>query len=96
MTIDCDAHIIPKDAFDYVDGEFADLKPVFHFDERGHYWYCEFPGGPEEVPGTTPLPPERGSGTNYDGMCDVQARLSDYEKLAQIRCENAKRLFKLS
>ena len=81
MTIDCDAHIIPRDAFDYVDGEFAGLKPVFHFDERGYYWYCEFPGGPPEVPGTTPLPPERGSGTNYDGMCDVHVRLGDYEKL---------------
>jgi predicted TIM-barrel fold metal-dependent hydrolase len=81
MIIDCDTHIIPRDAFDYVEEEFTNLKPVFHFDEKGHYWYCDFPGKPPEVPGTTPLPGIRGAGTDVDGMCDMEARLRDYEKL---------------
>lgn len=81
MIIDCDAHIIPRDAFDYVDEPFAHLRPVFHFDEQGRYWHCDFPGAPEEVPGTTPLPSVRGAGTNMDGMCDVEARLTDFAKM---------------
>jgi len=81
MIIDCDAHVIPRDAFDYVDEPHARLRPVFHFDELGRYWRCDFPGAPEEVPGTTPLPSVRGAGTNMDGMCDVEARLKDFEKM---------------
>jgi len=81
MIIDCDTHVIPRDAFDYVGEEFAALRPVFHFDEKGHYWHCDFPGRPEEVPGTTPLPGIRGAGTDFDGMCDMEARLEDFAKL---------------
>jgi hypothetical protein len=81
MIIDCDTHVIPPDAFDYLGEEFAALRPVFHFDDKGHYWHCDFPGRPEEVPGTTPLPGIRGAGTDFDGMCDMEARLEDFAKL---------------
>jgi predicted TIM-barrel fold metal-dependent hydrolase len=81
MIIDCDAHVIPRDAFDYVDEPFARLRPVFRFDEQGRYWDCDFPGAPEEVPGTTPIPSLKGAGTNMDGMCDLEARLEDFEKM---------------
>ena len=56
MIIDCDTHVIPRDAFDYLGKEIAALRPVFHFDDKGHYWHCDFPGRPEEVPGTTRCP----------------------------------------
>jgi len=81
MIIDCDTHVIPRDAFDYMDEKVAALRPVFHFDEKGHWWYCDFPGKPEEVPGTTPLPGIRGAGTDFDGMCDMEARLQDFARL---------------
>jgi predicted TIM-barrel fold metal-dependent hydrolase len=81
MIIDCDTHVIPRDAFDYVDEKVAGLRPVFHFDDKGHWWHCDFPGKPEEVPGTTPLPGIRGAGTDFDGMCDMNARLRDFAKL---------------
>lgn len=39
MIIDCDTHVIPRDAFDYVDEKLAALKPIFPFDDKGHWWY---------------------------------------------------------
>ena len=81
MIIDCDTHVIPRDAFDYVDEKVAGLRPVFQFDDKGHWWYCDFPGKPEDVPGTTPLPGIRGAGTDFDGMCDMEARLKDFARL---------------
>ncbi len=81
MIIDCDTHVIPRNAFDDMDEKFAHLEPIFHFDEEGHYYTCDFPGAPPEVPGTTPLPPIRGQGTDFDGMCDIEARLKDFNRL---------------
>ncbi len=81
MIIDCDTHIIPKDSFQYIEGDLASKRPNFHFDDKGHYVCCDFPGKPAEVPGTTPHLGFNGSGTNYDGMCDVGVRLRDYERM---------------
>jgi len=81
MIIDCDTHVIPRDAFDYVDKRFESLRPVCHFDENRRYFSCDFPGKPEDVPGTTSLPGIRGAGTDFDGMCDMEARLKDFVKL---------------
>jgi len=81
LHIDCDSHIIPKDAFDYVEEDLASLKPIFHYDEQGLFWYLDFPGAPPGVPGTTPSPPVKGSGTNHLGMVNLQTRLEDFDKL---------------
>lgn len=81
MIIDCDTHVIPRDAFDYLDERFEARKPVFRFDDKGRYFACDFPGKPVEVPGTTPLPGFRGAGTDFDGMCDMEARLADFARL---------------
>lgn len=81
MIIDCDTHVIPRDAFDYMATDLDSKRPIFCFDEYGHYFTVEFPGGPPDVPGTTPLPPIQGQGTDYEGMCDMEARLRDFGHL---------------
>jgi len=81
MIIDCDTHILPRDAFDRVEGDLKPLRPIFHFDEKGHYTHCAFPGKPQEIPGSTPHLGFNATGINYDGMCDIEARLKDYEAL---------------
>ena len=72
MIIDCDTHIIPRDAFDYVEDDLKPLRPIFHFDEKGHYTHCTFPGKPQEIPGSTPHLGFNATGINYDGMCDIE------------------------
>ena len=81
MIVDCDTHVILRDAMDYVDEDLAHLKPVLHFDDSGHFSDSEFPGQPPRVPGTTPSPPKETTGWNYDGMSDVEARLRDYDRM---------------
>jgi predicted TIM-barrel fold metal-dependent hydrolase len=76
MIVDCDAHIILTDSMDYLSGEFAGLAPRFLYDEQGHFVDREFPGQPPEVPGITPTITS-GSGTNYDGMIVLAARVRD-------------------
>lgn len=77
MIIDCDTHFMPPDAFDYLPANLAGKRPVLKFDEDGIYVDLDFPGRPVAVPGSTPLPPP-GTGNNYMGMCDMEARLADY------------------
>ncbi len=81
MIIDADTHIMPLDMFAYIDGDLADLKPRLQFDEDGKFLDVEFPGRPKDVPGTTPLPETRTTGSNYPGMIDVEARLEDYARM---------------
>jgi hypothetical protein len=79
MIIDMDTHILPRDVYDYIEGPLADKRPVYEFDEEGKAVSCTFPGW-HVVKGTTPLPPP-GTGSNYLGMTDIEARLDDYRKL---------------
>ncbi|HEX9880746.1 MAG TPA: amidohydrolase family protein [Candidatus Binatia bacterium] len=85
MLIDCDTHIIPRDAFDYMDEGSKRLRPLLRFDSRGLYTHSEFPARPPLVPGTTPLPSfsraSGGSGTDLLGMVDLEARVRDMERL---------------
>lgn len=79
MIIDMDTHILPKDAFDYMEGPLAEKRPVYQFDSEGKALSCTFPGW-HAVKGTTPLPAP-GTGSTYLGMTDIEARLADYQKL---------------
>ena len=81
MIIDCDSHITPRDAFDYMDGETAHQRPAMRFSAEGHHIETEFPKQPSEVPGTTPSPAVGSSGANYDGMYDIRARVRDLETM---------------
>lgn len=78
MIIDCDTHLMPKDAFDGVDGNFADSKPALKFNEQGLYVDVDFPGYPPEVPGTSPLLAP-GSGAMFKSLWDMQSRMTDYD-----------------
>jgi predicted TIM-barrel fold metal-dependent hydrolase len=80
MIIDCDSHFMPKDAFDYMRGDLSTKKPFLKFSDDGLLADVEFPGAPPEVPGTTPLPAP-GSGASMKGLCDIEVRMADYEKL---------------
>ena len=55
MIIDCDSHLMPKDAFDSVGGRFGSRKPILKFADNGLYADVEFPGNAPQVPGTSPL-----------------------------------------
>ena len=85
MIIDCDTHIIPRDAFDYMEEEVARQRPRLHFDEKGLYTHCDFSARPPLVSNTTPLPSfadsRGGSGVDLLGMSDMDARVKDLEKL---------------
>ncbi len=85
MIIDCDTHIIPRNAFDYIDEGSKQVRPLLHFDKQGLYTHSEFPGAAPLVPGTTPLPSfstsRGGSGTDLLGMTDMEVRLKDLERL---------------
>lgn len=80
MIIDCDAHFLPRDAFDRVEGELARRRPVLKFSEQGLLVDVLFPGRPGGVPGSTPLPPP-GTGAQYPGRSDIEARLADYARM---------------
>ncbi len=81
MIIDCDTHIIPRDAMDYVDPELATLKPALSFDEEGRFLDTEFPGRAPPMPGTTPSPAKGTTGWNYEGISDIRTRLRDYDRM---------------
>ena len=76
MIIDCDTHIMPEDAFDYVPEEFRGKAPTPVYGEDGLLVDLEFPGGPPEVPGVTPLGAP-GSGAKMKGLVDLQVRLDE-------------------
>lgn len=76
MIIDCDTHIMPEDAFDYMPEEFRDKAPIPVYSEEGLLIDMEFPGGPPEVPGVTPLGAP-GSGAKMKGLVDLQVRLDE-------------------
>jgi len=85
MIIDCDTHIIPRDAFDTIDEKLKQLRPLLYFDKEGLYTHSDFPAKPAPVPGTTPLPSysksRGGSGTDLLGMTDIEVRLKDLQRL---------------
>jgi predicted TIM-barrel fold metal-dependent hydrolase len=78
MIIDCDTHLMPREAFDRVDGEFTPRKPVLRFNDAGLYIDVDFPGYPLKVPGTSPLLAP-GSGAMFKSLWDVPARMADYD-----------------
>lgn len=79
MIIDCDTHLMPRDAFDGVRGALGQRKPELRFDESGLYSDLNFPGNAAEVPGTSPLGAP-GSGAMFRSLWDVEARMKDYDE----------------
>jgi len=79
MIIDCDTHLMPRDAFESIDGNFAGLKPRLKFSDEDLYADVEFPGYPAEVPGTSPLLAP-GSGAMFKSLWDMCSRMDDYDK----------------
>lgn len=77
MIIDCDTHLMPRDAFDGVGGSLAAVKPALKFDDQGLYTDVDFPGY-REVPGTSPLLAP-GSGAMFKSLWEPQARMKDYD-----------------
>lgn len=79
MIIDCDTHLMPRDAFDGVRGGLGQRKPELRFDDGGLYADVDFPGNAPEVPGTSPLGAP-GSGAMFRSLWDVKARMKDYDE----------------
>jgi predicted TIM-barrel fold metal-dependent hydrolase len=79
VIIDCDSHLMPRDAFDGIDGEFASCKPILKFNEEDLYVDVDFPGYPSDVPGTSPLLAP-GSGAMFKSLWDSRSRMDDYDK----------------
>jgi predicted TIM-barrel fold metal-dependent hydrolase len=77
VIIDCDTHLMPRDAFDGVDGHFAAVKPRLKFDDQGLYAGVDFPGY-REVSGTSPLLAP-GSGAMFKSLWNIDDRMSDYD-----------------
>lgn len=80
MIVDCDAHIMPADVFDYVPPKFYAARPILRYNPEGLLVDVEFPGEPPEVPGTTPLPAP-GSGAKMKGLVDLEVRFNDFPVL---------------
>ena len=78
MIIDCDTHLMPRDAFDGVDGRLGAIKPKLQFDNQELYVDVDFPGYPAEVPGTSPLLAP-GSGAMFKSLWDPESRMADYD-----------------
>ena len=78
MIIDCDTHLMPRDAFDGVGGKLSSHKPVLQFDQAGLYSDVDFPGDAPQVAGTSPLGAP-GSGAMFRSLWDIEARMADYE-----------------
>jgi predicted TIM-barrel fold metal-dependent hydrolase len=78
MIIDCDTHLMPRDAFENVGGGFENIKPILQFDGSDLYTDVDFPGYPAEMPGTSPLPAP-GSGAMFKSLWDPIARMADYD-----------------
>jgi predicted TIM-barrel fold metal-dependent hydrolase len=79
LIIDCDTHLMPRDAFDGVGGELSSHKPVLQFDRDGLYSDVDFPGDAPQVAGTSPLGAP-GSGAMFRSLWDIEARMADYER----------------
>ncbi len=79
MIIDCDTHLMPKDAFDRIEGSFTALKPALKFNDQELYVGVDFPGNAAEVPGTSPLSAP-GSGAMFKSLWDPVARMRDYDE----------------
>lgn len=77
MIIDCDTHLMPRDAFDAVSGNLAAVKPTLKFDDRGLYTDVHFPGY-RDIPGTSPLLAP-GSGAMFQSLWEPTARMKDYD-----------------
>lgn len=78
MIIDCDTHLMPRDAFDGVGGKLSSHRPVLQFDQAGLYSDVDFPGDAPQVAGTSPLGAP-GSGAMFRSLWDIEARMADYE-----------------
>lgn len=78
MIIDCDTHLMPRDAFNGVGGALETLKPKLKFNDQELYFDVDFPGYPTDVPGTSPLPAP-GSGAMFRSLWDPIARMKDYD-----------------
>jgi predicted TIM-barrel fold metal-dependent hydrolase len=86
MIIDCDSHVMPTDAFAYVDAKFAARVPRLKFDADGLFTDLDFPENPAHFAGTTPLPVAHSShGLSYRGNSDIDARMRDYEQVGADR-----------
>ena len=79
MIIDCDTHLMPRDAFDGVGGKLSSHRPVLQFDQAGLYSDVDFPGDAPQVAGTSPLGAP-GSGAMFRSLWDLEARMADYER----------------
>jgi len=79
LIIDCDTHVMPRNAFDAVGEEFETIKPVLEFDRQDLYSNVRFPAYPDAVPGTSPLPAP-GSGAMFKSLWDLGARMADYDR----------------
>jgi predicted TIM-barrel fold metal-dependent hydrolase len=77
VIIDCDTHLMPRDAFDGVRGDLAALKPALKFDDQNLYTDVDFPGY-REIPGTSPLLAP-GSGAMFRSLWNVEDRMGDYD-----------------
>jgi predicted TIM-barrel fold metal-dependent hydrolase len=78
VIIDCDTHLMPRDAFDAVGGHLAALKPTLKFDDQGRYADVDFPGY-RDIPGTSPLLAP-GSGAMFKSLWEPEARMKDYDE----------------
>jgi len=78
LIIDCDTHLMPRDAFNGVGGALEDLKPKLKFNDQDLYVDVDFPGYPANVSGTSPLPAP-GSGAMFRSLWDPVARMKDYD-----------------
>jgi len=67
VIIDCDTHLMPRDAFEGVPGRFDTTKPALHFSDEGLYVGVDFPGNAADVPGISPLPGP-GSGAMFRSL----------------------------
>jgi len=78
LIIDCDTHLMPRDAFNGVGGALEDLKPKLKFNDQDLYVDVDFPGYPANVSGTSPLPAP-GFGAMFRSLWDPVARMKDYD-----------------
>jgi len=82
MYIDCDSHIFPKDAFDYVPQQYSHLVPQPLFDNTGRLVDISFAGQAKRILGTTPLNANPATGGNrLMGNSEIDARLEDLDRM---------------
>lgn len=79
MIVDCDTHLMPRDAFEGMPARLSGKKPKLEFNDEGLFVDVRFPGYPPEVPGTSPLSAP-GSGALFRSLWDMQSRMEDYDR----------------